>query len=235
MSLLTLVFLFSACNAYAAFNIPTNITQSDAKIILDRFAVGFVVKTPDFQNVENKLNSYLSASTSYLETQDIAKLGNGTSRTPLQTQLFHFGLQIPFDVDLGVATSFISDQNRIQQSGGFARWSFAKWNDVKLYTLIHGSSINLKSLLGVNLYGTQVAASYQFNSMQIYASTGDLRLTSTFQPQVLQGGGTTTFGIGRRYSHQVFRFSYELGRWTLSAQSDWVKKFHNTILITYRL
>lgn len=235
MKLIQLALLFLSSQAYSAFTIPSGLDQSDAKVILDRFAVGFVSKNPGYQEKEKNLNAYASVSSSYLETEAIADLGNGTSRNPLQTQSFHFGMQIPLGVDLGVETSLISDQNRIQQYGGFARWSIMQWGDFQFYFLMHGSSVNLKSLLGVNLYGAQLAASYRWNQFQLYAATGDLRLTSTFQPQLFVSGGTTNVRMSRRYSHQVFRFSYEIDRWTLSAQSDWISKFHNTILISYRL
>lgn len=222
-------------NVYSAFSIPTGLNTSDAKKIVDRFGVGFVSKNPHFQFNQDQLDAFATVSNSYLETDDISNLGDGTSKSPLQVPTLHFGLQIPFDVELGIETTFVSDQNRIQQFGGFARWSFANWKDLRLYTLLHGSSANLKSALGLNLYGTQAAASYQFNQFQLYAATGELRVTSTFQPQLFNNGSGTNYRLGRRYSHQVFRVSYELDRWTLSAQSDWIKKFHNTILISYRL
>jgi hypothetical protein len=231
-----LVFqLLLTFQAHSAFKIPSGLEISDAKIIIDRFAVGFVTKNPGYQFSQDRLDAFATVSTSYLETDDIADLGDGDSRSPLQAQSFHFGLQIPFNVELGLETSLISDQNRIQQFGGFARWSFAQWNDLRFYALTHGSSVNFKSLLGVNLYGTQLAASYNLSRFQLYAATGDLRVTSTFQPQLFSSGGSVNYRLGRRYSHQVFRISYELDRWTLSAQSDWIKKFHNTILISYRL
>lgn len=232
--ILVLQFIFTQ-PVFSAFTIPSGLETSDANTIIDRFAIGFVSKNPEYQYKNEELDAFATISTSYLETDDITDLGNGTSRSVLQSHGLHFGLQIPFNVELGLETTLISDQNRIQQYGGFVRWSFAEWQNLRFYSLLHGSSVNLNSVLGVNLYGAQLAAGYKFNQLHIYAATGELRATSTFQPQLFASGGDTNYRFGRRYSHQVFRISYELDRWTISAQSDWVKKFHNTILISYRL
>lgn len=230
------LFLFSP-PLFAAFQIPSNLSLNNAKKIVDDFGAGFVAKVPFYfkdEYEEPTLKTHVHASLSLIETTEVAKLGTGTSKDPIQAQLVHFGLELPFQVDLGVQTSLISVDNRIQQFGGFARWAPYLWNGFTVTTTLHGSSTDIKSQLAVNFYGGMIGLDYQWNSLNFFASTGYLRNTSSFQGSLFATPTLSRVTVSRDYSHQVFRVSYSRQSWTLSGQSDWIDKFHSSVLIGYQ-
>lgn len=234
---LALTLLLFSPHLYAAFQIPSQLNLNNAKNIVDDFGVGFVAKVPFYfkdKYEEPTLKTHVHGSLSLIETTEVAKLGTGTSKDPIQSQLVHFGLELPFQIDLGLQTSLISVDNRIQQFGGFARWSPYQWNGFTVTTTLHGSSTDIKSQLAVNFYGGMIGLDYQWDSFNFFSSTGYLRNTSSFQGALFVTPTLSRVTIARDYSHQVFRVSFSRGPWTLSGQSDWIDKFHSTVLVGYQ-
>lgn len=236
LALSLFLFLFSPY-AFAVFQIPSGLNLSNAKKIVDDFGAGFVTKVPFYfkdEYEEPTLKAHVHGSLSLIETTEVTKLGTGTSKDPIQSQLVHFGLELPYQVDLGLQTSLISVDNRIQQFGGFVRWAPYLWNGFTVTTTLHGSSTDIKSQLAVNFYGGMIGLDYQLDSFNFFASTGYLRNTSSFQGSLFATPTLSRVTMARDYSHQVFRASYSRGPWTLSGQSDWIDKFHNSVLIGYQ-
>ena len=231
------LLLFFSLFAQADFQIPSGLNINNAKKIVDDFGAGFVTKVPFYfkdEYEEPTLKTHVHGSLSLIETNEVAKVGTGTSNDPIQSQLVHFGLELPFQVDLGLQTSLISVDNRIQQFGGFVRWAPYLWNGFTVTSTLHGSSTDIKSQLAVNFYGGMIGLDYQWNSLNFFASTGYLRNTSSFQGSLFATPTLSRVTVSRDYSHQVFRLSYSRNFWTLSGQSDWIDKFHSSVLIGYQ-
>lgn len=229
-----LFFFFCFTSLAFGYQIPTNLSSGDVKKILDRFGSAFVAKTPHYDDSADELKSYVHGSVSLVETSKIAKLGSGSSTTPISVGQVHFGLQLPYKVDLGLQSSVMAGSNQIQQFGGFLRWKFAESGPFHISTTFHGAGVNFENQFSSNLYGFVVAGEIQWGRLNLYAGTGPLRSTSSFQGQLLSPTRVTMTNTARQYSHQVFRISYENRGWSLSGQTDWVKDFHSTFFIGTR-
>ncbi len=233
MKFLVIFFSLALFSFSHGYQIPTDLTLDDAKTIIDRFGSAFVAKTPNYESKEDSLKSFMHGSVSMIETTKISRLGSGSSNSPLQVSQLHFGIQLPYQVDLGLQSSLMAGSNQVQQFGGFMRWKFSKYGPFHISTTVHGSGVNFENQFAANLYGFVVAVEIQLGDLNFYAATGPLRATTSFQGQMFAGasGDLPTINTDRQYSHQVFRLSYNLKDWSLSGQTDWVKDFHSTILI----
>jgi hypothetical protein len=203
----------------------------DTKTILDRFGAAFLVKQPHYNKDLESLKSYFHGSVSVVETSHIASLGSGTKKEPLNLSQLHFGVQMPFDFDLGLQTSLKTGATDIQQFGGFVRWRFSQYGPIVISTVLHGSGVNFENQMGVNLFGAVVGAEIQVGYFNLYAATGPLKVTSSFQPLLFGAVPATTFNLSRQYSHQVFRLSVEFENWNMTGQTDWVKDFHSSLMV----
>lgn len=230
--LLLLVIFLSQSSTVFAFKIPSGLSTDDTKRILDRFGSAFVVKLPQYTESQDELKAYFHGSVSLVETSKISRLGMGSKDTPVNMSLLHFGLQMPFDFDLGLQTSLSFGGQNIQNFGGFIRWHFSQWGPFRLSTTMHGSGVNFDNQMSANLYGVNFGADMQMGEFNFFAGTGPLRATSAFQGQLFnQTGLQPVINLAREYSHQVFRVSVAMDDWTLTGQADWVMDFHSSVIL----
>lgn len=231
--ILGVLSLFFFISAYATeFEFPDNMSADSARKIVEYFGVGFVGRAPMSLINQGDHQTQVSLGWNMIDTKKLSKLGSGTEDKPVQYQELHFSKVLPYDVELGLQSNLLILDNDLSTFGGFFRWSFVKNPYWGLSLLGHGASANFKSEMGINLYGGLLSVDIDLKRILISIGTGQLRTTTTFQPQVFGGTGTSV-RVAKHFPHQCVRVTYNSGRWNLSGQNDWIKDFHSSVMLGY--
>lgn len=122
-------------------------------------------------------------STEFINTQQIAKLGNGTSaQAQTSYNVLSFGKGLYRNVDVFAQFSYLGQTEAISNFGGQIRWGFYEAQNLPIFASlnVHGDSTNFNNLIVTNDFGFDILGGITEGDATVYLGFGMLRAMGTF-------------------------------------------------------
>ncbi|WII73166.1 hypothetical protein QJS83_04675 [Bdellovibrio sp. 22V] len=217
-----LFLLLSSSFAWAATDLPRNLSSSDRTRMLQILGMGSAAKTLDnpyplggYSGVEVGLSSQ------FIPAEDLASLGDKTNdKGEYNYYTLNFGKGLYYNIDTMVYFAPFSQSEEVQTFGGQIRWGFyeASFFPLTLTATVYGGGANFQNLLGVSTFGTDLLATVTMDNVAIYVGGGRVRAAGKFYGGLTDTGETIEQDVVE--DHTVFGINVDVAKMFIALQID---------------